>query len=80
MAGMKTLLPAMICFLGGGYFFYFAMKLRKFKAPSRSPAASTRLSVEERQKKILIASRICVACGILMLAGAVLLFWLEVMN
>ena len=77
---MRNQLPAMICFLGGSYFLYFATKLRKFKVPARPPASRAHLSLEERQTKILIASRICVACGILMLAAAVLLFWLENTN
>jgi len=77
---MRNQLPAMICFLGGTYFLYFATKLGKFKVPSRAPESRAHISVEERQTKIMIASRICVACGILMLAAAVLLFWLENTN
>jgi hypothetical protein len=74
---MKIQYPAVICIVGGLYSLYVASKLRKFKVPDTPPKSRAHLSLEERQRKIQIGTWLCIAGGVVMLAGAGLLLWLE---
>jgi hypothetical protein len=70
---MSNGFPALICFAGSIVFFAFAIRMRRFRVPEKPPASRAHLSLEERQKKIKIASWLSFAMGLLML-GAALFF------
>ena len=74
---MKIQYPSVVSLLGGIYSLYFASKLRKFKVPATAPKSRAHLSLEERQRKIRIGVWLCIAGGVVMIAGAGVLFWLE---
>jgi hypothetical protein len=80
IARMRIQLPVVICVVGGIYSLYFASKLRKLRLSDHPPKSRAHLSLEERQRKIRMAAWLCVVCGFGMIAGAVVLFWLENSN
>ena len=57
-----------------------AMRLRKFRVSETPPKSRAGLSREERQHKITIATSICYASGIFMLAGGFLFAWMANAN
>jgi hypothetical protein len=65
---------------GGIYSFHFASKLHRFKVPVNPPKSRADLSLEERRRKIQIATWLCIGGGLVMLVGAALLLWLENSN
>lgn len=77
---MKIQWPAVVSLLGGIYSLYFALKLRKLKLSERPPKSRAHMSLEERQRKVQIGAWLCVAGGIVMIAGAGLIVWLENSN
>ena len=72
--------PIIVSFIGAIVFFAFAAKLRHFKVSERPPSSRAGLSVEERQRKIRVATWISFVSGCLMLAGALLIAWLANSN
>jgi hypothetical protein len=74
---MKTGFSVIICLIGSVQCFLVAARFRRFKVTEKAPASRAHLSVEQRQKKIRIASKLSLACGCLMLAGAIYLTWLS---
>jgi hypothetical protein len=68
--------PVAVSLLGAISFFAVTAKLRNFKVSTRAPASLAKLSVDERQRRIVIASWIMFSNGCVMLAGAAILFWL----
>jgi hypothetical protein len=69
--------PVLVLLFGGLYTLYFSRRIRKFKLSDQAPASRAHLSVEERQRKMRVASNIAVATGVVMIAGAALLVWME---
>ncbi len=72
---MRIQFPFIVCLLGGLYSLYFALKLRKFKVPDQPPKSRAHLSKEEREKKMQLASWLCLFIGLLMIATAAYFYW-----
>ena len=70
---MTISFPVIICFLGAIPFFTVATRLRRFRVPAKPPTNRAHLSIDDRQRRIRIASWISFASGCVMLAGALLL-------
>jgi hypothetical protein len=70
---MTTGFPALICFAGSIVLFAFSIRLRRLRPPEKAPASGAIGSLEERQKKAQLASRLCFALGAVTLAGAIFL-------
>jgi len=65
--------PVVVCSIGALVSFSYAVTLRRFKLSEKPPASRAGLSLEQRQAKIKMASWLCVASGIVMLAEAIFL-------
>jgi predicted lysophospholipase L1 biosynthesis ABC-type transport system permease subunit len=74
---MRISFPVLVCLVGAVGDFWLWLWLRKFRVRERPPASRIGLSVEERQRKVTIGSRIAFASGWFFLAGAVFLAWLQ---
>jgi len=72
--------PVVVLLLGGLYTLYFSRRLRKFNLSDRPPASRAHLSLEERQRKMRMASNICAVTGVGMIAGEIFLVWFEHLN
>jgi hypothetical protein len=68
--------PVVVCAIGSVSSFSCSYKLRHFKVSEKPPASHAKLSREQRQHKIQIASWIIFGNGCLMLAGGLLLNWM----
>ena len=76
MVGMNSS-PIQTYILGAIGSFAAAIWLWRFKVPVNPPASRAHLTVEQRQKRIKIASGLCVLGGCLMLALVAFLTWNE---
>jgi len=65
--------PVIVCAAGAVASFWATMWLRKFNVREKPPAYRSHLSLEERQKKIRIASWIAFGMGCVYVIGAVIL-------
>ncbi len=73
---MKIGFPMVVCIVGAFADFVIWLRLRNFKVREKAPASQAGLSIEERQRKVTIATRIIFGLGWFMLAGALFLAWL----
>lgn len=74
---MKSSYPEIVCTLGAITNFYMAIALRNFKVPARPPASRAGFTIEQRQRKITIGRWLLVTVGCVMIAGAILLLFLQ---
>ena len=74
---MKNSFPVVVCLFGAIADFMVWAWLRRFKVRERPPGSLTHLPVEERQRRIAAARWIVFGSAWFLLAGAVLLYWLE---
>jgi hypothetical protein len=72
---MNDYFPVIILVIGAISFFSFTVRLRRFRVSEKSPASSVGLSIEQRQKRMRIASWVSFCCGCLMLASAAYFAW-----
>jgi hypothetical protein len=69
--------PVVVCLVGAISTFWVTIKLRSFKVGNKPPTSRSHLSLEERQRKIRIASWISFGMACVFVVGAILLEWLE---
>lgn len=73
---MRNGFPVVVCVVGAIADFGLWVKLRNFRVQEKPPASRAGLSIEERQQRIAVATRIVFASGWFFLAGALFLFWI----
>jgi len=73
---MKVSFPVVVCIVGAFVDFVIWLRLRNFRVREKAPASRAGLSIEERQRKVTVATWIIFGLGWIMLVGAVILVWL----
>jgi hypothetical protein len=66
-----------LCLLGAISSSWVTVKLRNFKVREQPPSSRAHLSVEERQRKIRVASWISFGMACVFVVGAILIAWLD---
>jgi hypothetical protein len=75
---MRNSFPVLVCIIGAIADFVVWAWLRSFKVRERRRGSVGRLSMEERQRKVTIASWIMFGSAWFFLAGAGVLWWLGI--
>ena len=73
---MRVSFPVVVCIVGAFVDFVVWLRFRDFKVRQKPSASRVGLSIEERQRKVTIATWIIFCLGWFMLAGALILVWL----
>jgi hypothetical protein len=69
--------PVILCVLGAISWFWLSLMLRIVKLRSKPPTSCVHLTLEERQQKIRIGSWIAFGMAWILVAGAILIAWLQ---
>lgn len=73
---MTLAFPVVVCLVGAAADFAVWQKLRHFRVREKAPTGRDGFSLEERQKRVTIATSIVFSSGWFLLGGAILLLWL----
>jgi hypothetical protein len=74
---MKIGSPAILCVLGAISWFVMGLWARSLKVGSKPPASRVHLSVEQREKRIRMASWILLGGAFFFVIAAILFAWLQ---